>query len=423
MEDSLTETCEVPSFPGPRLWRLRAIFEGKERIRVVKRGDVLILGTAGDADFTLDDGTISQHHCRIEVGDDGLRITDLESTNGTYVGTGRIRDAVLIGPSASFVIGCTSVEAEDRGVAVKAHQLGLIGESESMMRVREKILRFARLKAPVLIVGESGTGKDLVARALHVESGREGDYVPLNVAALPDSLIDAELFGHEKGAFTGAIGQRTGLFELAEGGTLFLDEIAEMSAAGQAKLLRVVEDGRVRALGAPKDRFVRVRLVSATCAPLEERIEQDRFRSDLYHRLSTLVIELPPLRHRTSDIPLLAESFLAKIASELGTKRLLPSTIDVLKRASWPGNVRELFGVLYRAAALTQDDALGPGHLQITARPASARARLLPEHALELLDIHGSMSAAARAAGVPRTTFRSVIERRKGVVSSPGESR
>src|SRR5690606_3205906 len=176
------------------------------------------------------------------------------------------------------VLGCTSIEAEERGVSIATQQLGLIGESEVMMRVRERIRRFARLRAPVLIVGESGTGKDLVARALHVESGREGSYVPLNVAALPDSLIDAELFGHEKGAFTGAIGQRTGLFELAEGGTLFLDEIAEMSAAGQAKLLRVVEDGRVRALGAPKDRAVQVRIVSATCAPLEERIEQERFR-------------------------------------------------------------------------------------------------------------------------------------------------
>ncbi len=423
MEDTPTETCEVPSIPGPRLWRLRAIFEGKERIRVVKRGDVLVLGSADDADFTLEDATVSQRHCRIEVGDDGLRITDLESTNGTYVGTGRIRDAVLVGPSACFVVGCTSVEAEDRGVSPKTHQLGLIGESDGMKRVREKIRRFARLKAPVLIVGESGTGKDLVAKALHVESGRVGDYVPLNVAALPDSLMDAELFGHEKGAFTGAIGHRTGLFEIAEGGTLFLDEIAEMSAAGQAKLLRVVEDGRVRALGAPKDRLVQVRLISATCAPLEERIEQERFRNDLYHRLSTLMIELPPLRHRSSDIPLLAESFLARTASELGTRRLLPATLDVLKRAPWPGNVRELFGVLYRAAALTQDDTLGPGHLQVAAKPASGRARLLPEHALELLDIHGNMSAAARAAGVPRTTFRSVIERRKGVVSSSRESR
>jgi DNA-binding NtrC family response regulator len=156
-----------------------------------------------------------------------------------------------------------------------------------------------------------------------------------------------------------------------------------------------------------------VRIVSATCAPLLERISEGTFRHDLYHRLSTLVIDLPPLRKRTEDIPALAESYLEKIAPEVGRKHLLPASIDALRRAPWPGNIRELFGVLYRAAALTPGDSLSPGHLMVDPAVGLKRPRLLADKARELLDIHGSASAAARAAGVPRTTFRSVLERDK----------
>lgn len=423
MNNKNHETCEVPSGQAPRIWRLRATYEGRERLRILPKGDSLVLGTGQEAGWCIEDPTVSKRHCRIEAGEEGLRLTDLESKNGTYVGAGRIQDAVLVGPCARFSIGRTTIEAEDRARTPIGADLGLVGESEAMQRVREKIRRFAPLRAPVLIIGESGTGKDLVARGLHSESKRDGAYVPLNVAALPDSLLDAELFGHEKGAFTGAVGQRAGLFEAAEGGTLFLDEIAEMSAPGQAKMLRVVEDGRIRALGGQKQKRVEVRLVSATCAPLPERIAQGQFRGDLYHRLSTLVIELPPLRQRRNDIPLLAERYLQKVATELGPKHLTPASTDVLKNAHWPGNVRELFGALYRAAALAPGEELAPGHLQIHAKSSSNKPRLVVQQALELLDVHGNVSAAARAAGVPRSTFRSVIERGKSSVSSSGKSR
>jgi two-component system response regulator HydG len=251
----------------------------------------------------------------------------------------------------------------------------------------------------------------VVARALHLESQRQGRYFPLNVAALPDTLLDAELFGHEKGAFTGATVGRRGLFEAADAGTLFLDEIAEMSPGGQAKLLRVVEDGCVRAIGADVGRNVDTRLVSATCAPLAERIAAGAFREDLYHRLSPLVIELPPLRKRTEDIPLLAEHYLKGIAPEVGRKHLTPAALNALKGAAWPGNVRELFGALYRAAVLGDGDTVSPENLRLNDSHCGLRARIAADRARELLDIHGSMSAAARAAGVPRTTFRSVLER------------
>jgi len=411
METQANSTCEVPLPGSPHVWRLRFYHEGTERVRILRRGEVLVVGSGEGADLCLADPTVSTSHCRLSADESGLQVHDLGSKNGTFVGAGRVHDAELRGPTASFSIGRTSVVAEVRERAPQEDSLGLLGESEPMLRVRKSIHRLAALRGAVLIQGESGTGKDLVARALHQESKRRGAYVPLNVAAMPESLLDAELFGHERGAFTGAVGKRAGMFELAEDGTLFLDEIADMSLSGQAKLLRVVEDGKVRALGSQGERQVDVRLVSATCAPLAQRIEEGRFRHDLFHRLSTLVIDLPPLRKRTSDIPLLATSYLARIEPEVGRKHLLPSTLDALKRCSWPGNVRELFGVLYRAAALSSGDTLLPGHLQISSGGERKAPQLKPERALELLDIHKTVSAAARAAGVPRTTFRSVLER------------
>ncbi len=407
-------TREVPVAGAPRSWRLRFVFRDKHRIRILKLGERLLVGSSSDVDLCLDDPTVSGHHCVLEVVDGGLRVTDLHSKNGVYLGAGRVEKALLSGPSACFALGATSVEAEDRARLPHATAPGsLLGESDAMARVRASIERFAKLRGPVLIIGESGTGKDIVARALHDASGRDGRYLPLNVAALPDGLLDAELFGHVKGAFTGAIASRSGLFELASGGTLFLDEIADMSPSGQAKLLRVVEDGKVRGLGADREKMVDTRLVSATCVPLDARMESGEFREDLYHRLSMLVIELPALRNRRADIPLLAQHFLERIAPEVGYKHLLPATLECLRLAPWPGNVRQLFGVLYRAAALAPDDALAPAHLLLGSGIQKARARLDAERAGALLAEHGNISAAARAAGVPRTTFRSVLERQR----------
>lgn len=417
------ETTEVlPPPNGPLEWRLEIRGPGRERVRVLRRGESLTLGSGDEVDVTLSDPRVSAHHCRLSATGRGLLVTDLGSRNGVFVGEGRVSEALAAGPSVVLSLGATSIVATDKAHLTRSSDLGLVGESPEVERLRERIVRVARLAAPVLLLGESGTGKDLVARALHLESRRAGAYVPLNVAAVPETLLDSELFGHVRGAFTGAEAARAGAFRAADGGTLFLDEIAELSPAGQAKLLRVVEDGMVRPVGSTSVERSSARVVSATCAPLAEYIEAGRFRHDLFHRLSVLTIRVPSLRERASDIPLLATAFLERHRADLGQKRLSALALERLTTAQFPGNVRQLFSVLYKAAALTVGEVIGPGEIEIQATVRRAEpVRLGVERALELLDAHGSVSRAARAAGVPRTTFRSVIERKSGQKRTPSE--
>jgi DNA-binding NtrC family response regulator len=238
--------------------------------------------------------------------------------------------------------------------------------------------------------------------------------VPLNVGAIAETLADGELFGHRRGAFTGAVASRPGAFEQATRGTLFLDEVAELPPSVQVKLLRVVEDGLVRPVGGDQAIAVDVRVVSATWAPLEEWVEQGRFRGDLLQRLSTTVIHLPPLRRRKSDIPMLCQALLGRYLPELGPRRLTSAALAKLVEYPWPGNVRELGAVLYRAAVLSTGSVIDAGHVQLPARKARPEA-LSPEDALELLRRHrGVTSAAARSAGVPRSTFRSWLGKASG---------
>ena len=283
-----------------------------------------------------------------------------------------------------------------------------------MQKVRREIVRHARTRAAVLLQGESGTGKDVVAQALHALSGRTGAYVPLNAGAFPDSLADAELFGHRRGAYTGAVQGRAGAFELAHRGTLFLDEVGELSAAVQVKLLRVVEDGAVRPIGAAESFQVDVRLIAASWARLDERVKNGGFRADLFHRLSTVTIELPPLRRRKADISPLSRVLLSRLAGDVGEKRLTSAALARLLEYSWPGNVRELSAVLYRSAIVAPGPDIDACHVVLPedARNAPTAARSTPERAHELLaEHHGNVSAAARAAGVPRSTFRAWLAR------------
>ncbi|MDX2204158.1 MAG: nif-specific transcriptional activator NifA [Hyphomicrobiaceae bacterium] len=242
----------------------------------------------------------------------------------------------------------------------RVHVAGIIGESQSIKSVLDKIRIVAKSNATVLLRGESGTGKELFARAIHELSPRAGGaFVKVNCAALPETVLESELFGHEKGAFTGAVNARKGRFELADGGTIFLDEIGEISPMFQAKLLRVLQEGEVDRVGGSKTIKVDVRVVAATNRNLEEAVARKEFRADLYYRISVVPLMLPPLRDRKGDIPVLAHAFLTRFNKQNGRDlRLAQSAIDVLKACGFPGNVRELENCICRTATLAVNETI-----------------------------------------------------------------
>ncbi len=242
----------------------------------------------------------------------------------------------------------------------------MVGRSPKMLQVFETIHRIAPSKSTVLITGETGTGKELVAYAVHAGSPRKDKlFQPVNCAALPESLLESELFGHERGAFTGAVKQKKGYFEVADGGTIFLDEIGEISLAVQVKLLRILEQRQFERVGGTNTLTVDVRVVAATNADLEALVRQGRFREDLFYRLKVVTIDLPPLRERRDDIPLLAEMFLKQMAEEnhKGPMQFEPETLQRLQEYEWPGNVRELRHLVEQMVLLSRSSTLGPRDL------------------------------------------------------------
>lgn len=246
----------------------------------------------------------------------------------------------------------------ERRVGLKTE---IIGNHPEMLSIMETVTRVAPTNARVLIMGENGTGKELVARKLHELSKRAGEpFVEVNCAAIPEELIESELFGHEKGSFTGAVSQRIGKFELADGGTLFLDEVGDMSLSAQAKVLRVLQESVFERVGGTETKRVDVRVLAATNKNLIEEAGKGRFREDLFYRLNVVPIRIPPLRERASDIKMLAEYFLREVAGELGRslKKLSPDALDALMAYSWPGNVRELRNLIERLCILTSGDVI-----------------------------------------------------------------
>jgi len=305
------------------------------------------------------------------------------------------------------------------------HNFGeIVGTSAALAEVLNQVEVVAPTESTVLILGETGTGKELIARAIHTLSSRSNRaFVKLNCAAIPSGLLESELFGHEKGAFTGAVGQRIGRFELADGGTLFLDEVGDIPLELQSKLLRVLQEQEFERLGSPRTLRVDVRLVAATNRSLEQMVAKKQFREDLYFRLNVFPIRLPPLRERTGDIPLLVRHYVEKYAQRMNKRieTISDETMEALCRYSWPGNIRELQNCMERAVIVTRRSVLQIplDDLKISSPIASTSSGTLEElereHILQVLRetgavIGGPKGAAARL-GLKRTTLLSKMER------------
>jgi two-component system response regulator AtoC len=297
----------------------------------------------------------------------------------------------------------------------------LVGSSPPMVDLYKRIALAARGDSPVLIYGETGTGKELVARCLHRFSPRrDRPFVPVNCGALTETLLETELFGHERGAFTGAVATRKGLFEQAQGGTLFLDEISETGPAFQVRLLRALQEGEIRPVGGSRSLRVDVRVVAATNRDLQRLMAEGKFRQDLYYRLAVVELTVPPLRERRQDIPALVRHFLKQASGRLGRSLTVsPEAMQLLQEYVWPGNVRELENVLERAAVLKTDSCLVPDDLPLLKAAAGPAATgLSPLEAAErrkieevLAESAGNRTLAARRLGIERKSLYRKAER------------
>jgi DNA-binding NtrC family response regulator len=389
----------------------------------------LTIGTAEGNDLRLRDPSVSRHHCVIESTPAGARLRDLGSTNGTIIGGCRV-DSGLLAPGATLRLGDTDVAFEPLGgeiseaVAPEDTFGAFLGSSVAIRRLFAILPRLAAADSTVLIEGETGTGKSMLADAIHQRSPRaRRPFVVVDCAAIPPTLIESELFGHERGAFTGAHAQRIGHFEAADGGTVFLDEIGELPLELQPKLLRVLEERVVRRVGGRDPIKIDVRVIAATHRDLRRSVNDGAFRSDLWYRLATVKLTIPPLRERADDVPRLIEHFWTELAGP--GARPPRELVERLSRHRWPGNVRELRSAVERAL-LFDDPALheldepaaaapllDPGATE-PFREAKARAidRWEAGYLAALIRAHGgNISRAARAASMNRNHLRDLLVR------------
>ncbi|HZS40651.1 MAG TPA: sigma 54-interacting transcriptional regulator [Polyangia bacterium] len=391
---------------------------GRLALKLADGGEVRLdhpvtIGQSRSNEIVLRDLSVSRHHCVIDVNARGCEVRDLESTNGTFVNGLRVSTAELRA-GAIVELGSTRLRVAYAG----ADDSPLVGESPPMQRLRRDIGLLASSDLPVLVAGETGTGKELVALALHRQSGRAGAFVPVNCGSIPKELVESELFGHERGAFTGATLKRAGVFQEADGGTLFLDEIGELPPALQPRLLRALESGVVRPVGADRELPVDVRVIAATHVDLRAAVAAGRFREDLYYRLNGAILETPPLRARASDLRALVRHLLDELDGQSGRCRITERAMTALAAHPWPGNVRELKNVLRRAAVLggpviDERDLelrppLGAGDesgevVRIDNRPYLEIERDVLEKAIRRH--RGNKRAAAHALRIPKSTL------------------
>lgn len=391
------------------------------------------IGTGDDMDWILSDRSVSRRHAEAWVDGDGLAIKDVGSTNGTFYEGARVTE-IRVGLGSGLRVGNTRLQVTPNQVPVEARaettdRCGpLVGADQRMREVYTLIEDLAPSDATVLIEGETGTGKELVARAIHAGSRRcAGPFVVVDCTSQPRDLVESHLFGHVRGAFTGASESRRGAFVGADGGTLFLDELAELPETLQPKFLRALEQREVQPVGGDEVRAVDVRVVAATHRHLRQEVRAGRFREDLYYRLSVVRIALPPLRDRLDDLALLVEHFLAARGHPI---RIDPNSLESLRGHRWPGNVRELKNVVDRACVLGDKSApvdlsrfLEPeeeahstppqvGAATFKEAKGAIVARFEREYLERLLEIHeGNLSRASRSAGLDRKHLRDLLRK------------
>ena len=391
------------------------VLEGPDSgLQKVASSEHLTIGTADGNDLVLTDPTVSRYHLELVRGSEGVRVLDHGSTNGTAFEGARLEQAVV--PAGSLLrIGRTTVRlGEGNRVTVELHDsdeyAGLIGRTPAMRRLMAQARRAARSDTPVLVVGESGTGKELLATALHHEGPRaKGPFVTVDCGALSPALVASELFGHEKGAFTGADRQHVGAFERAQGGTLFLDEIGELSPTLQATLLGALERRRFRRVGGRAEVEVNVRVLCATNRDLRADVNAGTFRLDLYYRVAVVALRIPPLRERAEDVPLLVEHFVREAGVDGPIEHVVTAdTMSALCTHHWPGNVRELRNVVEAMLVMGEPPPLDDG-IAGSARAGDTSDRLL---AMSYKDARGQVLQDFESRYLAR-----LMERSRGNVS------
>ncbi|REG27927.1 DNA-binding NtrC family response regulator [Archangium gephyra] len=421
--------CRIQVSAGPD--EGKSLVSDKERLRC---------GAHPTNDLVLaEDRTASRHHFEIINTERGWLLVDLNSTNGTFLDGRRIERAYL-SAGAQIRAGSSTLTFApiDEEVTVEPDRegelCGLVGQSVKMRQVFALIKKIAPMDVSVIIGGETGTGKELVARAIHELSGRKkGPMVVLDCGAIPPNLIESELFGHEKGSFTGAMAARPGAFERAHGGTIFLDELGELRLDLQPKLLRVLENREVRRVGGNDTLEVDCRVIAATNRDLPKEIAAGNFREDLFFRLSVINLQLPPLRERREDIPLILKRGLAdpEVMARHGRKRISPEALSLLMAYAWPGNVRELMNVLSHVLAFSDGEEVLPEHLPPRVRGQQregplpfnehltfkdAKEQLLENFEREyvtsvLTRCEGNLSRAARESGLHRKSIERLVKK------------
>jgi transcriptional regulator with GAF, ATPase, and Fis domain len=412
---------EQPGFEGSGLTTL---FEGEwATVRRMRKGKLVVVtgaeqgkeveisksrvtgGRSIICDLVLTDKAVSGTHFEVSVRDDGYRLRDLNSRNGIYCQELRIKE-VYLRPGTIFRIGHTQIQFQplqdvvEIELSKKDRFDAVIGTSPAMREIFAQLEKVSPSELTCLITGETGTGKEVVARAVHNMSARKKKpFVVLDCGSIPRELIESTLFGHEKGSFTGAVGQHIGSFEQAQGGTIFLDEIGELDIALQPKLLRVLEQREIKRVGGDRTIKVDVRVLAATNRDLRDEVNRGGFREDLYFRLSVVHVELPPMRDRREDIPGLANHFLREVAARRGvTMSFAQDAMAAMISHAWPGNVREMRNVVERAAALSEGPVITRTDLMFGREMGPS---VIVSHDLAQAGVQAAQRAAAAMSGVP----------------------